>query len=125
MKGGDDSSQGAACQNGGPSPKVLGSEASPPPPREVPAVLAVEIIRRMHGGSQPFLVRCDDGHTYVVKFTNNPQHFRILANEMLASRLATLIGLPVPFRAFVEVSSNLVSGNTLLKFEMGARQEPC
>ena len=125
MKGGDDSSQGTTCQNGGPSPKALGSALNPPLPQEVPTVLAVEIIRRMRGGSQPFLVRCDDTHTYVVKFTNNPQHVRILANEMLASRLATLIGLPVPFWAFVEVSSNLISGNSLLKFEMGAREEPC
>ncbi len=88
-------------------------------------VLAIEFIRRMRGGSQPFLMGCDDGQTYVVKFRNNPQHVRILANEMLASRLAVLIRLPVPGRAFVEVSPNLISGTPLLKFETAGHEEKC
>jgi hypothetical protein len=50
--------------------------------------LAVEHIRRMNGGAQAQLMRCDDGTYYVVKFKNNPQHLRTLANEMLATRLA-------------------------------------
>lgn len=91
----------------------------------VPKVVAVEFIRRMRGGSQPFLMGCDDGGTYVVKFRNNPQHVRILANEMIASRLATLIRLPVPEQAFVHVSQRLISGTPLLKFETDGREEPC
>ncbi len=94
-------------------------------PAKVRKVLAVEFIRRMRGGSQPFLMGCNDGHTYVVKFRNNPQHVRILANEMLTSHLAMLIGLPVAGRAFVEVSQNLISGSPPLQFEIAARQEPC
>lgn len=35
-----------------------------------------------------------DGRFYVTKFSNNPQHPRILANEMLASRLGQWLGLP-------------------------------
>lgn len=87
--------------------------------------MAVECIRRMRGGSQPFLMGCDDGETYVVKFRNNPQHVRILANELLASRLAALIRLPVPRRAFVHVSQSLISGTPLLKFETPGREEQC
>jgi hypothetical protein len=94
-------------------------------PSGVRKVVAVECIRRMRGGSQPFLMGCDDGQTYVVKFRNNPQHVRILANEMLASRLATLIRLPVPGRAFVQVSQSLISGTPLLKFETAGREEQC
>jgi HipA-like kinase len=105
------------------SPGPPDSEAKQP--ASVQKVLAVEFIRRMRGGSQPFLMGCNDGHTYVVKFRNNPQHVRILANEMLASHLAALIGLPVPGRAFVEVSRNLISGNPLLKFQVAAREEEC
>ena len=41
-------------------------------------------------------MRCSDDHFYVVKFRNNPQHMRVLANEMLATRLAERAGLPVP-----------------------------
>jgi len=101
------------------------SAAGPTEHFDVRRVLAVEFIRRMRGGSQPFLMGCDDGQTYVVKFKNNPQHVRILANEMLASRLALLIGLPVPSRAVVEVSPNLISGSPLLKFETANREEKC
>lgn len=92
---------------------------------ETRKVVAVECIRRMRGGSQPFLMGCDDGQTYVVKFRNNPQHVRILANEMLASRLAALIGLPVPGTAFVQVSQNLISGTPLLRFQTAGREEQC
>jgi len=92
---------------------------------KVRKVTAVEVIRRMRGGSQPFLLGCDDGHTYVVKFQNNPQHVRILANELLAGRLAALIQLPVPRQAFVEVARGLISGTPMLKFETAGREEEC
>ena len=52
------------------------------------AVSAVQHIRKMRGGSQAQLLRASDGHYYVTKFQNNPQHVRILANEFLGSRLA-------------------------------------
>src|SRR5438105_8806738 len=38
---------------------------------------ALEQIRRMRGGAQSHLMRCDDGYYYVVKFQNNPQHTRV------------------------------------------------
>jgi hypothetical protein len=38
------------------------------------AVLAVQHIRRMRGGAQGQLMLGADGHVYVVKFQNNPQH---------------------------------------------------
>jgi hypothetical protein len=63
--------------------------------------LALEHIRRMRGGAQSHLMRCDDGHYYVVKFRNNPQHSRILANELLGTRMAARLGLPVPPAAVV------------------------
>lgn len=92
---------------------------------EVSTVQAVEFIRRMRGASQPCLLRCEDGESYVVKFRNNPQHVRVLANEMLASRLALLIGLPVPFPALIDVPSSLILGNPPLEFEIGTGREPC
>jgi len=92
--------------------------------RETPRVKAREFVRRMRGASQPWLVRCEDGASYVVKFQNNPQHARVLANEMLAARLAQLIGLPVAPPAFVEVSGLLLAGNPDLALEFGERREP-
>jgi hypothetical protein len=87
-------------------------------------VRAVEFVRRMRGASQPCLMRCEDDENYVVKFRNNPQHVRVLANEMLASRLALLIGLPVPDPRFVDVPSLLLSESPHLGFVMGERREP-
>lgn len=91
----------------------------------VARVCAVEFIRRMRGASQPCLLRCDDGASYVVKFQNNPQHVRILANEMLASRLALRIGLPVPQPAIVEVPSELIASASFPQMDIGPRREPC
>jgi hypothetical protein len=62
----------------------------------------------MRGGAQSHLMRCSDGNFYVVKFQNNPQHLRVLVNEMLATRLAERAGLPVPITEVVEVDSWLV-----------------
>ncbi|HEV2416728.1 MAG TPA: HipA family kinase [Terriglobia bacterium] len=70
---------------------------------DVPRLRAQEFVRPMRGGSQPWLVRCEDGGHYVIKFRENPQHVRVLANEMLGGLLARLIQLPVADFAFVEV----------------------
>jgi hypothetical protein len=88
-------------------------------------VLAREVIRRMRGASQPYLLRCGDDSSYVVKFQNNPQHVRVLANEMLAGRLALLIGLPVATPAFVEVSPGLIHGPPPLELEIGPHRVLC
>ena len=74
----------------------------------VKTVIAVQHIRKMRGGAQSHLMLCSDHHFYVVKFGNNPQHPRVLVNEMLASQLAEQIGLPVPVSVIVEVDARLV-----------------
>jgi len=89
-----------------------------------PRVRAREFVRRMRGASQPWLMRCEDGRSYVVKFQNNPQHARVLANEMLASRLARLMGLPAAAPAFVEVSRTLLGRDPQLAFDNGGRLDP-
>ena len=89
-----------------------------------PRVRALEFVRRMRGASQPWLVRCENDSSYVVKFQNNPQHARVLANEMLASRLAQLVDLPVASPAFVEVSGSLLGTHPQLAFDVGERREP-
>ena len=57
---------------------------------------AVQHIRRMRGGAQSHLMRCADSNYYVVKFRNNPQHTRVPVDDRLGTRLAEMIGLPVP-----------------------------
>jgi len=88
-------------------------------------VQAVQHVRRMRGGAQAHLMRCTDDHYYVVKFQNNPQHVRVLANELLASKLAEQIGLPVPPCDLVDVSHWLVHSTDELRIEQGLLREPC
>jgi len=86
---------------------------------------AVEQIRRMRGGAQAHMMRCDDGAYYVVKFHNNPQGARILANELLGTRLAARLGLPVPIAAVVEVREELIANTEDLVFQFGRGQTRC
>jgi hypothetical protein len=86
---------------------------------------ALEQIRRMRGGAQPQLMRCSDGHYYVVKFQNNPQHRRILVNEMLGTKLAARLGLPTTPAAIIEVPEELIRLTPELAVEMPRARVPC
>jgi HipA-like protein len=89
------------------------------------AVLAVQHIRRMRGGAQGQLMLGADSHLYVVKFQNNPQHLRVLANEFLASRLAVAAGLTAPEVDLIDVSSWLIDNTPDLTIDMGRTRTPC
>jgi hypothetical protein len=89
------------------------------------AVQAVQHIRRMRGGAQGQLVLGSDGHPYVVKFQNNPQHIRVLANEYLASKLALAAGLTVPEVEIVEVGAWLIENTQELEMDLGRTRERC
>lgn len=86
---------------------------------------ALEQIRRMRGGAQSHLMRCSDGNYYVVKFQNNPQHRRILVNELLGTKLAARLGLPTTPVAIVEVSEELVRLTDELVMETPRQRIPC
>ena len=88
-------------------------------------VQAVQHVRRMRGGAQGHLMRCSDGNFYVVKFLNNPQHLRVLANEFLATRLAESTGLPVPVTEVVEVGDWLVQHTPELSIQLAGQTIPC
>jgi hypothetical protein len=83
------------------------------------AVLAVQAIRRMRGGAQSQLMLGADGNLWVVKFQNNPQHLRVLANELIATRLAAAVGLTVPASDVVEVTEWLVENTLDMQVELG------
>jgi HipA-like kinase len=87
--------------------------------------LAVEHVRRMRGGAQAQLMRCDDEAYYIVKFQNNPQHLRILANEMLATRLAARLGLMVPQVEVVDVRPEIIAYTPDLVMQLGLGRKPC
>jgi hypothetical protein len=70
-------------------------------------------------------MRCDDGEYYVVKFQNNPQHQRILVNELLGTLLAGRLGLPVAPVAIVEVRRELIEHTAELVMQVGNSRAPC
>lgn len=88
-------------------------------------ISAVQHLRRLRGGSQSQLLRASDGASYVTKFQNNPQHIRVLANEMLATRLGLALGLPMPRVEPIEVSDWLITHTPDLRIQLGGVQIPC
>lgn len=86
---------------------------------------AVQHIRRMRGGSQAHLMRASDGAYYVCKFQNNPQHLRVLANEMFATRLGRWLGLTMPQVEVIEVSDWLITNTPDLRVEVAGTAVPC
>ena len=90
---------------------------------------AVEQIRRMRGGAQSHLMRCVDERGKeqycVVKFQNNPQHRRVLVNELLGTRLAAKLGLPTTPVGIVEVDEKLIRLTPELCIEMPRSRIPC
>jgi len=89
------------------------------------AVIAIQQIRRMRGGAQSQLMLASDNNLYVVKFSNNPQHVRVLANELLATRLAEAVGLAVPPAEVIEVSDWLVKHTEELTIELRGGAQRC
>jgi hypothetical protein len=85
-------------------------------------ISAIEHLRPLRGGAQSHLLRASDGHCYVTKFQNNPQHIRVLANEMLATNLGLLLGLPMPRVEVIQVSDWLIEHSPELRFQLAGQQ---
>lgn len=79
----------------------------------------------MRGGAQAHLMRCEHDEYYVVKFQNNPQHRKILVNELLGTELARRLGLPAAPAAVVEVRPELIENTAELVVQTGASRTPC
>lgn len=88
-------------------------------------IQAVQHIRKMRGGAQAHLLRASDNHYYVTKFRNNPQATKILANEYLASKLGSYLGLPMAEVAILSVSDWLVANSPELTIDLGGYSVPC
>jgi hypothetical protein len=85
-------------------------------------VNALRFIRKMRGGAQAHLLEADDRNFYVVKFQNNPQHRRILVNEMIAAEILTHLQIASPEYQFVEVSPAFLSANPEVCLQTGTRK---
>ena len=92
---------------------------------QVKVLEAVQQIKRLRGGSQSHLMRASDGNFWVVKFQNNAQHFRVLANEFFASRIGSYLGLPMPEVAVIEVCEWLIEHTPDLHMDNAGLKAPC
>jgi hypothetical protein len=83
---------------------------------------AVRHIRKMRGGAQSHLLEADDGHAYVVKFRNNPQHRRVLINELLASVFLDYFKISAPATALLRVGDEFLQSNPDVHLTLGSRR---
>lgn len=87
-------------------------------------IQATRLIRKMRGGAQAHLMECDDGHFYVVKFVNNPQHRRILVNEWVASVFLNYLRISTPPVAIVELTADFLNANPEVHIQLGSKRLP-
>lgn len=90
-------------------------------------VTATRFLRKMRGGAQAHLL-CGGGAAepacYVTKFTNNPQHRRVLINEWIGAHLMAALGLATPQVAVVEVTAEFLQAAPEVFLESGAARQP-
>jgi hypothetical protein len=85
-------------------------------------VNALRFIRKMRGGAQAHLLEADDGHFYIVKFQNNPQHRRILVNEILAAGILEHLQITSPSCEIVRLSAEFLAANPEVHLQTGTRR---
>jgi hypothetical protein len=78
----------------------------------------------MRGGANSHLMLAG-GDYYVVKFRNNPQHPRVLVNELICYVLLDYLQLPVPGWEIVDVPGELIEAVPELVMEAGREQRRC
>ncbi|MBM3774622.1 MAG: hypothetical protein FJW37_05600 [Acidobacteria bacterium] len=83
---------------------------------------ALRLVRKMRGGAQAHLLETEDGGFYVVKFQNNPQHRRILVNELIAAELLRYLQLSTPEVALSGVSWEFLDNNPDVCIRMGSQR---
>jgi hypothetical protein len=86
-------------------------------------VQATRLVRKMRGGAQAHLFECGDGHFYVVKFRNNPQHRRVLINEWIASVFLNYLQISTPEAAIVSLSAPFLQADPDIYIQLGSRHQ--
>lgn len=81
-------------------------------------------VRKMRGGAQSHLIEASDGRFYIVKFQNNPQHRRILVNELVSSVFLKYLQISSAEAAVIEVTEEFLRDNPAVCIELGANKIP-
>ena len=87
-------------------------------------VQARRFVRKMRGGAQAHLIEGDDGCFYIVKFRNNPQHRRVLVNELISAEILNHLQISSPEYRIINISSDFLAGNPGVGILLGSRHIP-
>jgi hypothetical protein len=85
---------------------------------------AIRHVRKMRGGAQAHLLEADDANWYVVKFRNNPQHWRVLVNEALCATFLDFLKIAAPQTALIQVTGDFLAANPDVSFSLGSKHVP-
>ena len=88
-------------------------------------LIATHHVRPMRGGAQSHMLMANDGHAYVVKFANNPQSLRVLANEWLACSIGRTLGLTIPEPVILYVPVELIESTPSLVIQQSGSKLKC
>ena len=83
-------------------------------------VNARRLIRKVRGGAQAHLIEADNGRYYIVKFINNPQHRRILINELISSVLLEYLQISAARWTIVRLSPEFLAENPEVYLQLGS-----
>jgi len=75
----------------------------------------------MRGGAQSHLIQASDDHYYVVKFRNNPQHRRILVNELIAAEILKYLQIAAPPSELVQISADFLRDHPEVRIQLGSQ----
>ena len=87
-------------------------------------VHATRFLKHMRGGAQAHLLEGGDGHFYITKFRENPQHLRILVNEWISSRLLEYLRIAAPRVAIVELDKSFLAREPDVKIRLVSKEMP-
>ena len=85
---------------------------------------ATRYVRKMRGGAQSHLLEADDGNYYVVKFRNNPQHWRVLVNELLCGVFLDYLKIAAPETALIHVREEFLAAHPDVHLTLGSKRIP-
>jgi hypothetical protein len=85
-------------------------------------IQARRMVRKMRGGAQAHLLEASDGHFYVVKFLGNPQHRRVLTNELVAGIILKYLQISSPETMLIEVTRDFLRENPDVYLTLGSRR---
>lgn len=69
------------------------------------------------GGSKPKIFEAEDGQEYLVKFKENEQGVRVLANDLIANAIAQRLEVACPEGLVVDLDQALLEVNSAFKYD--------